>query len=285
VNVNPSVRVFAPELWGELQKFAKFYSPTFEFTSIQQRAVSGAVNHFHKSLRFNDLALKLKPNLNLDLEQLNEHGYTPAENSYELSAVIESIFTELYSSIDCTRKIIVVIYQNCRGLPTGSTRKLFHTIREKKVSVDLPDALKMAIEDAEWYDDLLNIRDELTHSDIGTCHLNEKTGKIQYMHTGIKKRGKPLIIEDIFEITTKFINSVNEFLGKVFKFLNSLLRNDPVTQLCGFFFGRGYMREITPSEVVDFDSGICISTWFELDENLTCPFACSCGAYKRAKVK
>lgn len=286
MNTKPSVRVYAPELWGELQKFAKFYHPTFQFTAVQQRAVSGAVNHFQKALCFYELSLKLKPNLNLDLEQLNRDGYTPAVNSRELSAVIESIFTELYSTIDCTRKIIVAIYNKCRGLPTDSTRKLFQKIHKDRNSIDLPEVLKAAIVSADWYEELLHLRDELTHSDTGTCHLNDQTGKIQYMHTGIKKSGKPLIIEDIFEDVTRFINSINAFLGMTFKFLNSLLNQEPVHQLCGIFFGRGYMRQVIPAEVIDFNSGTCIShEWFELEENPTCPLACSCGAYRQAKGK
>jgi hypothetical protein len=285
VNTKPSVRVFAPELWGELQSFAKFYHQSFQFTALQQRAVSGAVNHFQKSLRFHGLALKLKPNINLDLEELNRDGYTPAVNSYELSAVIESIFTELYSSVDCTRKILSAIYSNNRGLPTGSTRKLFQKIRQDRNSVDLPEVLINAIESADWYEELLHIRDELTHSDTGTCYLNDKSGKIEYMHTGINNSGKPLIIDDIFEEVEKCIHSVNAFLGKTYNFLNSLLSREPVPQLCGIFFGRGYMRQVVPAEVVDINSGTCIShTWFELEENPTCPLACSCGAYKKAKA-
>jgi hypothetical protein len=46
--------------------------------------------------------------------------FANARNSKELSAVMEGIILELYSSIDCTRKIINEIYGKYRGIPDST---------------------------------------------------------------------------------------------------------------------------------------------------------------------
>lgn len=279
----PTVRLFAPENWGEVDRFAHFYSGTFNFSGPEKRAVSGVLNHFNKAIILRNLAVKLAPNLEIDLQQLEEKSYTPAENSYELSSVVETVFTELYSSIDCTKNIVFALYKKCRGIP-NSTRKMFRNIQIGNVSSDFPEDLKTAFKDATWFDDLRSIRDELTHLDLGTCHLDKEKGLVSYMHHGIRRSEGYLIIEDIFQRIDLFIKGVNRFLGSVFHFLNSLLKKEPVFEMCGIFSGRGYSRYIVPSETIDFNSGVCDShTWFDLPDNPRCPFADSCGAYASAK--
>ncbi|RRU08306.1 hypothetical protein [Stenotrophomonas sp. 278] len=84
------------------------------------------------------------------------------------------------------------------------------------------------------------------------------------------------------EIET-LIREVNAFLGKVYRFLNSQLRPHVAEELCGIFFGRGYMRKVPLAERIDFDSGVCQSRhWFDSDSAFKCPFSESCGAYHRA---
>jgi hypothetical protein len=83
----PTVRVFAPEQWGEVDRFANFYEGTYKFSDRDQRAVSGVANHFEKALTLQSLAVKLRPGLDIDHDQLNKNGFTPALNSHELSAV------------------------------------------------------------------------------------------------------------------------------------------------------------------------------------------------------
>jgi hypothetical protein len=95
MQATPTVRTFAPELWGQIDRFGNLYSETFTFRNREKKALSGAINHFRKALYLRALSVKLKPNLMIDLQQLEEKGYTPAENSLELSAVIEVVFAEL----------------------------------------------------------------------------------------------------------------------------------------------------------------------------------------------
>lgn len=276
----PTVRVFAPEQWGEVDRFANFYSGTYRFSDREKRAVSGVLNHFQKAITLQTLAVKLKPGLDIDKKQLDESGYTPALNSHELSAVIEASILELYSSLDCTVKVLRAVYgSGSRSFPE-STRRLFQNI--EKVAGSFPDELKEAFRKADWYDGLLYLRDELTHLATGSCNLDHKTGVVQYMHLGMKLRGGVYVIEDVFAWLAEIINKLNGFLGIVFRVLNATLKSTLVQQVCGFVEGRILMRYLDPTEQLTFDSGRCFAyQWFEKLENPTCPFVEHCGAYQR----
>ena len=281
--MNPTVRKFAPEYWDQLERFTQFYSQTFDFSPGTKKAVSGALNHFRKVLILKSLALKIKPNLELDNQELEKNCFTPANNSRELSAVIEGIILELHSSIDCTRKVLYAIFKNYKGIQ-NSTRKLFQNAFHDKIDDRFPEYLKETIKGAHWYSGLMKIRDELTHSDVGSCHLDRKTDKVSYIHTGFTINGKALVIEDIFEKVDDTFKDVNEFLSKIYGFLNSQLSDNEVWQMCGIFGGRIYSRFVKPSEAIDFNSGRCEAfQWFEKEENPTCPFVETCGAYKNRK--
>ncbi|QAY84168.1 hypothetical protein [Pseudomonas arsenicoxydans] len=280
---NATVRTFAPEWWGQVDIFQNFYGGTHSFSTDGKKAVLGVKNHFQKALTLRDVAIKMLPNLAIDEDELNTKGYTSANNSKEFSAVIEEVFTELYSSIDCTRKIITSIYKRTRRLK-DSTRKMFHSVKTDQLGSDFPNELKDAIISADWFEELLAIRDELTHSDIGNCHKNQETGAISYSHYGLKINGSPLIIEDVLKRSSELIDGVNNLLGNVFNYLNSNLEKTNINQLCGVFFGRAYMRTLPFEIPIDFNSGTCLSrNWFDNESAYKCPFATSCKAYQRAE--
>lgn len=277
------VKLFVPELWGSLQKFSHFYSGTYQFKKSVQRSISGAINHFNKGLILKNLALQLIPTLEIDETELKQNGYTSARNSHQISAVIESSILELYSSLDCTRKVITEIYSKYQGIP-NSTRKYFANIKNKKVDDNFPQELVIAVTEAIWYDQFLSIRDELTHLDVGTCFKNRDTQKINYMHSGVIKNENFLIIDDIFQYIEQLIHNVNQFTGRTFSYLLTQLKDEPILQFCGVFNGRMYTRYVSPNEAIDFNSGICSSKeWFDLEENPTCIFAHECGAYRNIK--
>lgn len=280
MNTLPTVRVFAPELWGEVGKFKQFYATTHVFGPDTQKAVSGIRGHFDKALTLRSLAAKLAPNMSIDAAELQEKGFTAAANSQEFSAVIEEVFTELYSSIDCACKVIATIYKRCRSLPQ-STRKLFERATSGRIG-DFPDELAAAFVEAVWYSELRVIRDELTHSDIGRCHQSAD-GKISYMHPGVRRNEAPLMLPDVFAKLDELLAGVNQFLGRAFHFLNQGLKADPIDAFCGFFKGRGYGRKLTIADHIDFNSGVCQSRqWFDQQPDFRCPFASNCGAYARA---
>lgn len=282
--ISATVRTFAPELWGEVDFFRNFHAGTHVFKSDTRKAISGVSNHFRKAIILHQLSIKLLPNLSIDEEELKAKGYSATINAKELSAVFEEVFTELYSSIDCTRKIIVSIYKKTRGLP-DSTRKLFRKVQCNLLGNDFPHELKQAILNSVWYDQLLSIRDELTHSDIGSCFIDRETQTVTYMHTGINNAGQPLIINDVLGMIESLFSQINQFLGHVFNFLNSQLKFTTIDQLCGIFYGRAYIRKISLEPPIDINSGVCQShTWFDNQPDFMCPFSNSCGAYKTAKL-
>ncbi|WP_080425197.1 hypothetical protein [Burkholderia ubonensis] len=281
MNTLPNVRTFAPELWGEVDKFKQFYEKTHTFKPDAKKAVSGIKGHFNKAITLRNLATKLAPNLEIDNAELKERGFTGAANAQELSAVIEEIFTELYSSIDCTRKVIVAIYKRCRHIP-DSTRKLFDRAAQGKIG-DFPPELQAAFVKATWYDELRDIRDELTHSDVGSCHQSSDTKEIFYMHPGLVRDAKPLVIPNVFNKIEELIAGVNQFLGHIFNFLNKNLKEEPTDVLCGFFNGRAYSRRLAIANRIDLNSGVCQSKqWFDAAPAFRCPLAPTCGAYTRA---
>lgn len=280
-----TVLIYTPDQWGNLERFIRFYNHTHNFKKTGNRAVSGTANHFYKALTLKELALKLAPTLAKDEAELNKYGHTNAVNSKELSAVIESIILELYSSVDCSRKVLTEIYTGYKGIP-DSTRKFFKNIASGNIDNRLPKQIISAVEEAEWFNSFRIIRDELTHLDTGSCYKDKSTGKIRYMHTGLQINGQPLVIEDIFEKIDQTISEVNQFIGKIFAYLNSELKDEPITQFCGIFNGRMYMRHVSPHDSIDFHSGICEShKWFDLEGNPTCIFSETCGAYKKAKTQ
>lgn len=275
--------MFAPKYWGQADRFAKLCSGTYTFSPRDSRALSGVSTHFEKAQIFKSLAEELRSTLELDRQELNSRGFTPANHARKLAAVVEAFVVELYSSIDCSAQVLrATLGTSTRGF-RESTSYLF--TKTDKIC-GLPQPIVDAIAAADWYLPLRYLRDELTHLSVGHCHLDDDTGVVSYAHYGMRKGEKPLIYGDIFLVMENNLNAVNLFLGQVFRFLLSTLGDSPVHQICGTTMGRALMRSIVPTEPLSFDSGICLShQWFELPENPDCPFVANCGAYTRTKAK
>lgn len=273
--------MFAPDHWGQVDRFARLYSGTYTFSARQTRALSGVKAHFDKAMIFKSLAEELRPTLSIDRDELNSHGFTSANHSRKLGAVVEAAALEFYSAIDCAAQVLRAVYEpTTRGFKE-STRNLFTNYA---TIVGLPEPIVDSVASASWYRPLLYLRDELTHRDTGSCSLDDETGLVRYMHTGMSKNDRPLIIEDVFAWLDTNANKINIFLGSIFHTLFLTLSDTPVHQMCGMTKGRALMRTVIPTEPLTFDNGICISAhWFELPENPTCPFVEHCGAYVRSK--
>lgn len=276
-----AVRTFAPELWGEADRFAVFFPSSFpDAKPFEQRAVSGVRNHLRKASILRDVSIRMAPSIELDSEELKKQGYTSGQNATELTAVIENVFTELYSTVDCTLQVFNQRFGSL-NLP-HSTRKTFDRIRSGSFDSKLEVELLRAFKEAFWFDPLRKLRDELTHGDLGRIFQDAQTKKASYMHIGLRNQGKPLIIEDIFERIDADLGEVRLFVKRIFTHLNRLLRDIPTSQLCGLHLGRALMREIRPEPNITFDSGTCISLgWIESEGRPTCPLVC--GAYRSAK--
>jgi hypothetical protein len=273
---------FAPELWGEVERFSNLSIETYKFDERGKRALSGVRQHFDKAGTFRSLAVQLAPGLRLDRDQLNAQGFTPAQRSREVAAVIEAAVVELYSCVDCTAKVLRAAYERRTKGFKDSTRSLFRNV--DAITGDFPDALKEAIRGASWFARLLFLRDELTHLGTGSCDLPHDSNKARYLHFGVKEHGKPLEIEDIFTWLDQLFAHINLFLGQVFSFLRNTLSDTPVIQMCGMVQSRMLMRKVVPTQPLDSSSGVCMSwMWFEKPDAPTCPFAARCGAYSATR--
>jgi len=159
---------FAPEHWGEVERFSHLCSGTYAFDERGQRALAGVKQHFEKAGIFRGLAATICPRLRIDRDQINAQGFTPATHSREMAAVIEASIVELYSCIDCTAKVLRAIYgQRSTGF-RESTRSLFAKVDD--IGGDFPDALKDAIRRADWFPRLLFLRDELREIQMFKIH-------------------------------------------------------------------------------------------------------------------
>ena len=65
---------FAPDHWGELERFRRFYSKTYDLDRHTQQALSGAENHFHKADTLLPVAREHISRLEEDEAQLQQHG-------------------------------------------------------------------------------------------------------------------------------------------------------------------------------------------------------------------
>jgi hypothetical protein len=272
--------MFAPEKWGEVKRFRVLSPTTYKLRGHEKRVLVGVENHFHKAQTLLAMAEKMLPALALDEAELEENGFTPAQNAENLAAILEGVITELYSVVDCTAQFLHFIYgQTSRGFKK-STRRMFSHVNE--ITGSFPSRIKDIIRSCDWYEDLRKIRDELTHRDVGRCFRDRESGTVSYYHSSLwdGERIKP--IDDIFVWVRTNMNAVNKFTGIVFHELNSNIVSGTISQVCGMVEGHMLIRRIDVSQPVDFNNGICLSAKsFEKPDFPTCPFAQECGAYKR----
>ena len=222
-----------------------------------------------------------------DLNELERDGYTPASHSREFAALIETLFLELYSSLDGVRRVIYSVFRRVQGVQNKSTETLFQRAHNKSYGVGFPEEICALLDSAyiTWFPRLRKIRTEITHGDIGSCHLNTKTNLVQYMHARLRNADGPLIMEDVIGEVNEFYRNVSSLVNELFSFFYAQLEPVDVKVVCGFFKGRVYERVVTLGEDLSFNSGKCFSrSWFERGENPLCPLKDSCGAYKATEA-
>ncbi len=277
---------FDPSTWGEIEIFRRFGQTTYKFSSHASAACNGVENNFRKSITLREVAQSISPKLVEDRKELEEKGYSSGKYGKQYTAIAESTLTALYSSIDCTRVVLKAIYPKARGLP-DSTRKLFANAKAGKLDTAIPLSIREALSHAEWYATFRVLRDALTHSDTGFCHLDKDTNKVRYFHESLRPLGSKSYIDDFDTYLEETASLINKMLGIIFRELNKTLNDEEILQVCGVFDSRVYTRSVSVRAATDFHSGKCLAfTWFDLPENPTCPFRNKCGAYKaRDKVE
>lgn len=272
---------FAPERWGQVDKFLNFFLIQRPLPNHDRQALEGVKNHFLKATRLLSVANKIASSISEDEKELEEKGYTNRINSLEFAAVVESAVTAFFSSVDCTRQVLNIIYPKAQGLPQ-STRKLFHNAKADKIDENVPSPIRESLKNAEWFLPLRVLRDALTHTNTGSCHRDKETGKIRYFNEAVKPISGKGYVDNFNDYLDNICEEINRFQGAIFSELSNILEDTESWQICGFFHGRIYHRFVRPREAVDFNSGRCGAfEWFENKENPACPFLESCGAYKK----
>lgn len=291
-NLRPAV-FFAPDHWGEIRKFRRFYSTTYLFSRAVESSLLGADGHFEKYLVLKNLCQRLIPELDKDYEELTSRGYTDLTHTEELAAVVDCLFCELYSSVNCTKTVIGAIYGKYRGISVKFTGKLFKNAGEHIIDERVPFRIREALENGQndWFPKLKKIRDALNHNNIGSCsdlagrRNNGIEPKVAYFHSCLGKEvGNELVTDDVFKTLSEYETKVNLFLGTVYHELNLTLEDKETEQICLIFNKRFYRRLVSPHKAIDFHSGHCMSRkWFEMEDQPTCPYTDICGAYINAK--
>ena len=217
------------EGWRESARFRRFHFGVYDLKDLELRALDGVTSHCEKCHYFSSLAEKLRPNLNIEVQELEQQRYTSAVSSKEIAAVIEAAIQELHSSVDCTEKVLCAIYGNKSNEPI---RYLFSEIQktseECRREIKLPSEITQVIRNASWYDELRCLRNGLIHRDTGRVHLDERDGPVRYIHLGVKGSNQPFVREDIFGWLTEMEAKVNRFHDEIFRYLNSTLVDRPI---------------------------------------------------------
>lgn len=224
----------------------------------------------------------------MEVKQAVETGSTSATNSKQVAALIEAMFAELYSILDCIRSVLHTVYGNLRGITSKSTYRLFHNANKGLFDERIPGGIQDELAKAygNWFHELRDIRRTLTHSSTGFCWKDEDDGQIYYVQPALVFDGKPYVKKKVFEYISRLEQQIISLQEIIFAELNNTLVDSPVQVLCGIYKGRGYIRSVSLSAAKDFNSGYCLSyKWFEQDNNPTCPMAEKCGAYKNKQTK
>lgn len=275
---------FYPQKWGQYSRFYHFYQTTHKFDKPTVSAIRGIGGHASKARRLLQLSEKIIPSIAEERKLHEGKGVIPGVRSGEYAALAECVVAELYSVLDCTRKIIGGIYGRFRGVARDSTRRLFQNAQKGGIDLRVPEAIRNALANAHWYNDFRRLRDGITHGETGSCHLDAKTGKITYFHTGLGSETRALVIEDIHAEMHRYLDVVIAFVETVFSELNQHIKDERFFTICGMFRGRIYSRLVSIREAKDFGSGVCNACeWFEREENPTCPAAETCQAYLRIR--
>jgi len=230
------------------------------------------------------LAKRQIPFLDEDRAELDKCGSLNMLRAKELAAIVETMYCELYSAIDCTRRVLPSLFPKAQGLPKKKTSAWFTNAMEDKIDHKVPEEIREQIKCAgeTWFPALRNLRTRLVHSNVGTCSQNED-GTITY-ENGHYFDNDRRVIKDVMKDVTEYGKNVDIFIASIFNRLVRTLKDQERETVCGFFNGRIYQRFLSPSESWDFNKGKCISyEWFEKEENPTCPFADTCGAYQKVK--
>jgi len=275
---------FVPEHWSPARRLAQFLGPPYPVTEELMRAVRAAENRRTKYFILAEVADLLRPALPLDEKELVSMGFSSSKHSRRFASVVETMFLELYASLDAIRAMIFFAYPTLQGRQNSKTEKLFRRASENSHGVGFPEPVKILLAEAyaTWYIEFRKIRVELSHGDVGFAHLDATSNKVRYIHGNLGNGCHALVIDDLEDYVTTLAGRVFVLVDSVCNYFCSQLEPRPVTAVCGLYRYRLYERIVSYSADVNSQSGSCSSKrWFETEQDLRCPLRGMCHAYSR----
>ncbi|EHR0574937.1 hypothetical protein KS872_004746 [Vibrio parahaemolyticus] len=272
--------MFAPEQMNAVQKVGLFPCSNLDDERKYRSGIKATADHLEKFLTLAEVANDLAKGFEIDRQELEEKGHTPAIYSRKFAAVSECCINELYAALDGVRDVIYGVYKPVQGVQKKSTSKLFSKANQKQYGEGFPVELNNLLSTAynDWFCQLRTYRTEFTHGSLGSCSMDHETKKISYMHSALGSGSNSLIIEDFVEYINNVYACVLTLQERVFDFLYSALELSESRVLCGIYQGRAYMRSIQPVENLSVHSGSCMS----VNYSDPCPLKEQCGAYSKA---
>ena len=279
---------FVPESWDAIKVFSTFPLEIVRNEGLLSRGLKSVNDHLEKYRTFAGLANKLIPGFEVDREQVEIDGYSPAIHSKEFAAIVESCICELYSTLDGVRDVIFVIYNDVKGVQKKSNEKLYRKALDCEYGKGFPPELNKILARAyeDWFKNLRNFRTEMVHGSLGSTSMDRETKKIRYFNRGLGKDGNMLITRDFVEFISRLYLKVLSHLNEVFNFLYNTLSLRPTTVMCGIYKGRFYERLVEPERPLTNSSGCCAARqWFDDIPEFKCPLSQSCKAYENSITK
>ncbi len=219
-----------------------------------------------------------------DIAELDATGMTHAMRFKEFALLSETMYCELYSCLDGLRRSIFGVYGKVRGVQNESTERLFKRANERKYGPEFPEAIRSKLDDAwtSWFRGIRDIRTEVTHGEVGSCHLDKESKTVTYFQHGLKQGGGVLIIKDVVSDVNGVRVKITTLIDAIFAHWYQQLEYTERTIPCGIWRGRFYQRVVGPEAALTIASGECESVnWFRHDTENACPLRESCGAYAR----
>lgn len=275
---------FAPEQWLKVRLFRQFLGPPFPEHPELVKGSAAVENHLSKFQHLARLASRMRPTLSEDETELIESGYTQAHRSHEYAAVIETLFCELYACLDGVRRSIYGTYKKVRGVQNDSTEKLFARAFRNEYGPEFPEDIRVLMARAyeTWFPELRRIRTEVTHGEVGYCHVDRDSGTVTYVHPALRQGDRALVIEKVADKLNVLSQQVVGLTEHLFGFWCDQLYPVERRVVCGIWNGRFYQRDVAPERDVTSASGRCYSVWwFRSSPEHACPLAASCPAFAR----
>ncbi len=181
-----------------------------------------------------------------DAVELEKFGHGSGARSREFAAIVETLFCELYAALDGVRRTLYGAYRNVRGVQKESTERLFRRAKEKKYGPEFPEDIRATLASAydAWFPRLRSIRSEVTHGEIGGCHLDAKSQKVRYMHQGLGTPTRAMVIDDVVGEVNSHFQSVSKLVESVYRPLCSKLEPVEKPFVCGIYRARIYQRVV-----------------------------------------